>query len=336
MDREEAPVEPDGDAGARPDSGPGEMPPGPAAPVGGASPDECPPGYRSGFVGIVGRPNVGKSTMLNHFLGDKIAITSFHPQTTRRRILGVLTRPDAQVLFLDTPGMHEPKHALGRAMVEATKAVLDDADVLVQVIDARAGLREADEWVAEHVGRAKKPALAAINKVDLVAKPTILPLIDACRRLGVFEAYIPVSAKTGVQMGSLLGEIVGRLPEGPRWYEPAQRTDVPLRELIAELVREQALAVTREEVPHAVAVLIEQMEEGPNVLEIRAAILVERQGQKAIMIGREGAKLKAIGEAARREIERLLGRHIYLGLWVKVEEGWRSDARLLRELGYLS
>ena len=299
--------------------------------------------FRSGFVGIVGRPNVGKSTLLNYYLKEKVAIVSPKPQTTRHRILGTLTRDDAQVIFLDSPGLHKPEHMLGRHMLEAAKAVLEEADVLVVMIDGRAGLTEADEQVfsrirellrrrrSEGVGPA---TILAVNKVDLVKKPKLLPLLEACAKLGLFAECVPISALTGVQLDTLLACVIARLPEGPRWYEPDQRTDQSRRQLIGEFIREQVLLATRQEVPYAVAVLVDDVEDRDRVTAIQATILVERQGQKAILIGRGGSMLKRIGTAARQQLERLLGRKVHLELWVKVAERWREDERLLRELGY--
>ncbi|MBI2104689.1 MAG: GTPase Era [Candidatus Omnitrophica bacterium] len=299
--------------------------------------------HRSGFVGIVGRPNVGKSTLLNAYLGEKLAIVSPRPQTTRHRVLGVLTREDAQVAFLDSPGFHEPEHVLGRYMMEVAKAVMDEADVLVAMIDARAGLTEADERLFARVrqairqpggGGAPRAALLAINKVDTVKKPRLLPLLEACAKAQTFAECIPISALTGDQLDVLLGRIIAHLPEGPRWYEPQQRTDQTTDQRIGELIREQLLLATRQEVPHAVAVRLDQVEAGERVTAIHATILVERPGQKAIVIGRGGAMLKRIGQEARRQLERLLGRKVHLALWVKVAEDWRRDERILRELGY--
>ncbi len=299
--------------------------------------------HRSGFVGIVGRPNVGKSTLLNYYLKEKVAIVSPKPQTTRHRILGALTRDDAQVIFLDTPGLQKPEHALGRHMQEAVKAVLDEADVIAVMIDGRVGLTDADEQVFARIkevvrwrrGEPRVPAvLLAINKVDAVKKPKLLPLLEACARIGLFAECIPVSALTGVQMDTLLERIVAHLPEGPRWYEPGQRTDQTPQRLMSEFIREQILMATHEEVPHAVAVLVEQVEERERVTVIQVTILVERPGQKAILIGRGGSMLKRIGTAARQQLERLLGRKVHLELWVKVAEDWREDERMLRELGY--
>lgn len=300
------------------------------------------PGFRSGFVGLIGRPNVGKSTMMNWFLREKVAIVSPKPQTTRQKILGVLTREDAQINFLDTPGIHDPEHALGRYMVEHAKAVVDDADVLVTIIDARVGIRREDERVFDQVKRSianprpgqKRTALLAINKSDAVRKPKLLPLLADASKLKFFEECIPVSALTGDQMDVLLARIIHYLPEGPQWYGPEQRTDQPIKRRVSELVREQILLATHEEVPHAVAVQIEQWDETDKVIKIEATILVEREGQKAIMIGKGGLMLKKIGQEARKEIERLLGRKVFLGLWVKVSQEWRGNDRMLHELGY--
>jgi GTP-binding protein Era len=301
-------------------------------------------GHRSGFVGIVGRPNVGKSTILNYYLGEKISIVSPRPQTTRHRVLGVLTKEDAQVLFLDTPGLCTPQRPLERHMVGVAKSVIDEADVLVAVIDGRVGIREEDEWVFARLrqalsggrggDRAKQSCLLAINKVDAVKKPRLLPLLEACANTKLFEECIPVSALRGDQMDVLLACLILRLPQGPRWYEPEHRTDQPPSQHIAELVREQILLATRQEVPHTVAVLVEEVVEQERVTVVRATILVERPGQKAIVIGRQGLMLKRIGQEARRELERFLGRKVHLELWVKVAADWRSDPQVLRQLGY--
>ncbi len=292
--------------------------------------------HKSGFVGLVGRPNVGKSTILNWYVGEKVSIVSPSPQTTRQRVLGVVTRDDAQALFLDTPGLHKPQHTLGRAMVGIAKTVLADADVLVVVIDGRAGITEEDERVWSSVRAVKRPRLLAINKVDVTRKPRLLPLLDAAAKTRLFAECIPVSALTGEQMPVLLDRIIALLPEGPRWYEPGQRTDQPSEQVMSELIREQVLLATRQEVPQSIAVLIDSIEERPNrLLAIQATILVERPGQKAILIGHAGSMLKRIGQAARQELERFAGRKVYLGLWVKLAEGWRHDERVLRQLGLL-
>jgi GTP-binding protein Era len=300
---------------------------------------------RSGFVALIGRPNVGKSTLLNALLGEKLAIVSPKPQTTRHRILGILHRPDAQVMFLDSPGFHEPQHALGRQMMEAAKSVLEEADVIVVLIDAQRGITAEDLRVFVQVKRAleqpalsggKRTALLVINKVDLVKKPRLLPVIEAGVTQHGFTECIPISALTGVQLEPLLARIIAYLPEGPQWYEPHQHTDQTAAQRAGELIREQVLLATREEVPHAVAVRIDQIEEGPKLTSIQATIVVDRPGQKAIVIGKGGLMLKSIGMKARAQLEPLLGRKVFLGLWVKVIPGWRSNERLLRELGYTS
>ena len=296
--------------------------------------EALPAGHRSGFVGLIGKPNVGKSTILNYYLGRKISITSPRPQTTRRRILGILTRPDAQILFVDSPGWHRPEHPLGRYLLGVTKGVAEETDLLVTVLDATTGIRQDDEWVFDEVRRSKHPALLAINKADLVKKGLLLPILERCASLELFEDYVPVSASTGENMDVLLKEIVARLPEGPRWYEPGQVTDQTPEQTIREFIREQVLLATREEVPYAADVLLDQITRKPQATVIQATILVEREGQKAILIGRQGRMLKQIGTAARQEMERLLGTRVFLELWVKVVKDWRHNPSMLRELGY--
>ena len=301
------------------------------------------PDYHSGFVGVIGKPNVGKSTIVNAFVGRKVSIVSPRSQTTRNKILGILTRPDAQVILIDTPGWHKPEHPLGRHMIAVTKGVVEDVNVLLAVVDAAGRFTEEDEWVFEQVRRAKRPVLLALNKVDLVNKRLLLPLMARCAELKLFEELVPVSALTGDNMDRLLTQLIKRLPQGPRWYEPDQLTDQSSEQLIREFIREQVLYATRQEVPHAVAVLLDELttKEPPvgrphatGLTLIRATILVEREGQKAIVIGKQGRTLKQIGTAARLELERWLGRKVFLELWVKVAKQWRADPAVLRELGY--
>lgn len=300
------------------------------------SPEPEPPSadYRSGFIGIIGKTNVGKSTLLNRFLGRKISITSPRAQTTRYRVLGILTRPDAQAMFIDSPGWHKPEHPLGQYLLRVAQHVVDEVDILLVVIDAVSGIRTEDEWVFEHVRQAKRPAILAINKVDAVKKPMLLPLLERCHETKLFEELVPISATEGENVDALLSSLINRLPIGPRWYEPEQVTDQSTEQMIRELIREQALRATRQEVPHALAVLVDQIEEKDRVTVIHATILVERPGQKAIIIGKRGAMLKQIGQASRLEIERWLGRRVYLQLWVKVVEDWRQKSTILKELGY--
>ncbi len=290
--------------------------------------------FRSGFVGLIGKPNVGKSTILNYFLGRKISITSPKPQTTRYRILGILTRPQTQVIFLDTPGWHKPQNPLGRYLVTVTKGVIEEADVLVAVLDATSGIRREDEWIFEVVRQSKHPAILAVNKVDAVHKANVLPILDTCAGLGVFQEHIPISATAGDNMDVLLTQLIARLPEGPRWYDPEQVTDQPLEQVIREFIREQVLRATRQEVPHAVTVVVEDVVPKETITVIQATIIVEREGQKAILIGQKGQMLKQIGQAARLELERWLGRKVFLELWVKVSESWRNNPAKLQQFGY--
>lgn len=297
-----------------------------------------PAGFRSGFVAIIGRPNVGKSTLINTLLGEKIAIVSPKPQTTRHRIVGIIHKDNTQIMLLDTPGLHKPTHALGRQMVEASKAALDEADVIVVMIDALSGITDEDARVFESIKQAqrhrKRPVILAINKSDIANKPKILPLMERCIKLNLFSEIIPLSALTGDQLDVLMKTVTPHLPEGPPWYEAHQKTDQTRDQLIAEFIREQVLLATREEVPHAVAVQLDRVEDRDKVTAIYATIIVERPGQKAIVIGKGGSMMKEIGTAARKELERLLGRKVFLEMWVKVSEGWRSDERMIRELGY--
>ena len=299
---------------------------------------------RSGFIGLVGKPNVGKSTIVNELVGRKVTIVSPRPQTTRTRVLGILNKPDLQAIFVDSPGWHQPEHPLGRYMIEVAKGVMQEADVLVAVIDAASKIIQEDERVFEQIRLAKRSrCLLAINKVDLVNKRLLLPLMAKCAELNLFEEIVPVSAQAGDNMDRLLELVVARLPEGPRWYDEGQLTDQTTEQIVREFIREQALRATRQEVPHAVAVLLDAMEIKPpppdephakGLVVIQATILVEREGQKAIVIGKQGSTLKQIGTAARIDLEAWFGKKVFLELWVKVAENWRDNPRLLKELGY--
>lgn len=300
------------------------------------APSPGPEAFRSGFVGVVGKPNVGKSTILNFLLGRSVSIVSPRPQTTRGRILGILTRGNAQVVFVDGPGWHKPRHLLEKRMIAVAKGVVEEADVLLVVVDAVSRIKQEDEWVFDAVRRTKRPAVLAVNKVDAVKKPFVLPLLERCAGLKLFDDYVPISALRGENMEVLLGALIARLPEGPRWYEPDQLTDQSTQQLVSEMIREQVLCATRQEVPQAVAVLLEELTPKERLTVIRATILVERDGQKAIVIGHKGQLLKAIGQAARLNLERLIGRKVFLELWVKVAKGWRDDPAMLRQLGYLA
>ncbi|MDD5310253.1 MAG: GTPase Era [Candidatus Omnitrophica bacterium] len=291
--------------------------------------------FKSGFVAIIGRPNVGKSTVLNRLVGEKVAIVTQKPETTRNKIQGILTRPEAQVVFVDTPGIHKPKNLLGKQITQVAKDVLLEVDLIVFVLDVTKGVTPEDMLIFNLVKAAKKPAILLINKIDLRSKSLALPLIEDGARLYDFREIIPTSASNGDNMDILLEKVIEHLPEGPKYFPDGQFTDRTERFMVGEIIREKALEMTHEEVPHSVAVLIEEFTERPRKLVyIRAVIYVERHSQKKILVGHKGQMLKAIGETARREIQKLLDRHVYLELWVKVHENWRKDPDALKMLGY--
>lgn len=293
--------------------------------------------FVSGFVSILGRPNVGKSTLLNVLTGAKLAIVSDKPQTTRTLVQGVWTTDHSQTIFLDTPGIHEASTRFNRWMMDSVLEALKERDLLLLVIDTTRPLSPADQHAVELVAKAGAPALAVFNKIDaLRPKSLLLPLIDQYRRWHTFEDYLPISALTGEGLDNLRMAIVRRLPEGPAWFPPDHLTDQPERFLAAEIIREKILHVTRQEVPHCVAVVIDQWVEEPRLVRIFASIHVERPGQKAIVLGAQGARLKEVGMAARLELKAILGRKVYLELFVKVSENWRENERFLRELDWRS
>jgi GTP-binding protein Era len=289
--------------------------------------------HRSGFVALVGRPNVGKSTLLNALLGQKVAIVSPKPQTTRTAIRGILTRPDAQIVFVDTPGIHEPRNRLGAYMVKQARRAIPDADVVCMVVDISRPPGSLDERIAALVRKASARRMLVLNKIDRPAKRGSDNL-QAYRALAPWDMEVAVSALRGYGLDALVDEIVRLLPEGPPLYPEGQVTDLSERELAAELVREQVLHYTQQEVPHSVAVEVEEWEDKEKVTYIRMTILVERETQKVILIGTGGGMLKKIGSGARQAIEDMLGRRIYLDLWVKAREHWRDDPNALRWLGY--
>lgn len=295
---------------------------------------------KSGYVAIVGRTNVGKSTLLNKILGTKVSIISDKPQTTRHRILGVHTDKRGQAIFFDTPGVHKPGHELNRQMVHSIYDALHEADVLLHIVDITQKFGHGEEFVLDMVKANKAPAILVINKIDLVKKSKVLEVIDFYRQRHDYAAFIPVSALTGDGVQVVVDELFRLLPEGPFFYDEDYITDCPERFLSAELIREQVLVNTREELPFTTAVFIEQFdesergeEEGKGLVRIEASIIVEKDTQKAIIIGRQGSMIKQIGSAARKEIEEMLGCHVYLGLFVKVEPDWRNNAQLLKDLG---
>ncbi len=306
--------------------------------------EELSGGHRSGFVAVIGRPNVGKSTLMNAYLGQKVAIVSPKPQTTRNRLLGILTRPDAQVIFVDTPGIHKPLHKLGEYMRGQALMAIPDADVVLWLVDVSVNPTAEDEEIADLLARRANPAplIMAMNKADLLTPEDTPARTQTYRQLLARVVTQPpeppallISAEHGDRRDELLALIISLLPLGPRYYPPDQITDQPERFVAAELIREQILLHLRQEVPHAVAVTIEEFKErSADMTYIAATIYVERESHKGIILGQGGAMLKKIGQAARQEIERLLGTRVYLELWVKVKPHWRRDEEALRHLGY--
>ena len=290
--------------------------------------------FRSGFVAILGRPNAGKSTLVNRLVGQKIAIVSSKPQTTRNRIQGIVNRPGGQIVFIDTPGLHVADSALGRQMMQEVAAALEGIDVLLLISDASRALPGADELLLDKARTFRGPVILALNKVDRMPKPALLPMIAAYAKSFGFAAIVPISALNGLGCEELLAEVITRLPEGERYFAEDHVTDQPERFLAAEIVREKAISLTYHEVPYALAVVVDQWEETPKILRIRATLQVERSSQKKILIGRGGAMLKKIGTEARKELEKLLDTKIFLGLFVKVTPNWRDDPRRVRQLDW--
>lgn len=290
--------------------------------------------FRSGYVSLTGRPNVGKSTLLNTILGEKVAIVTPKPQTTRNRIIGVKTLPDAQIVLVDTPGIHKPQHKLGEMIVKEAQNAVREVDIILFMVEPEPP-GPGDRFIIELFRDINKPVFLLINKVDSVKKPDVLPVIDAYRQLFPFNEIIPISALTGDGVDIILNDIVKYLPEGPKYYPDDLVTDQLERFVVAEIIREKIMQQTEEEVPHSVATeVVQWTEREDGVIFITANIYVERKGQKGIIIGKEGAKLKAIGTSARIEIEKLLGTKVFLELWVKVKKDWRSNHRMLSELGF--
>jgi GTP-binding protein Era len=297
------------------------------------APDTHVPTIKSGFVALVGKPNVGKSTLLNALLGQKVAIVSPRPQTTRVPMRGILSRPGAQIIFVDTPGIHQPNHALGRLMVDLAEKTLPNADVIGFLVDISQPPSQLDRRIAAQVQRARGRKLLILNKVDVKPRGE-RTYLDDYRALGEWEVELAISARKGLGLDVLLEEIVTRLPEGPALYPDEQLTDQSEQQMAAEFVREKVLYNTQHEVPHAVAVEVDTWEQRENTTYIHMTINVERDGQKAILIGAGGAMLKKIGSAARQDIERLIGGPVFLELWVKVRPNWRDDSSALGWLGY--
>lgn len=311
-------------------------------------------GFRSGFVSLVGRPNVGKSTLVNQLVGQKVSIVSSRPQTTRTQVRGVRTTADSQVVLLDTPGIHRPRTLLGERCNERSVATLDEVDVVCQLIEANAPVGPGDRFIAGLVARAKTPRILVVNKVDAATRDQIgEQLVRASTELGEFDAFVPISARTGEGVDTLLAEILGRLPEGPLYYPEGVVSDQPEAQLVAELLREQLLAIARDELPHSIAVTAESLDdedldddgdggrdedvdEAPEVdpvLRYRAVVRVERDSQKGIVIGKGGTVIRDAGTKARLELERLLGARVYLETAVKVDKEWQRRAHALDRLG---
>ncbi len=305
--------------------------------------------HKSGFVSILGRPNAGKSTLLNALVGQKVAIVADKPQTTRTAIQGVLTTPEAQIVFIDTPGIHKSDSAINKRMMDAVRASLEERDLFIYLVDVTKPFGSGDEKalsILRNVGRDPRPAadapvglqppvIVALNKIDaLPAKHEMLPLLEEYQKRYNFEAYLPISAATGEGLDRLRAEVLRLLPEGPEYFPPDHYTDQPARFLAAELIREKILIATRQEVPHSVTVIIEKWEELPRLIRIFATIVVERDGQKAIVIGSKGSMLKQIGTQARQEMEALFDTHIFLDLHVKVETAWREKAAYLNTVDW--
>ncbi len=290
--------------------------------------------FRAGFVAIIGRPNAGKSTLLNRLVGHKVAIVTSRPQTTRNRILGMVNRSHAQVVMIDTPGIHRADSVLGRQMMDELAQALEGIDVLAVMIDASQGVTREDRLALDRAQQFSGPAILLLNKIDRMPKSALLPLIESCSKDGAFSEVIPISALSGDGVELALERFIALLPEAPPYFPEDQFTDQPERFLAAEIIREKAMVVSRKEVPYAVAVLVESFEESDKLIKIGATIQVERDGQKGILIGRGGQTIKEIGTAARKELENILGTKIFLELRVKVERDWRDNPGRVRQLDW--
>lgn len=292
--------------------------------------------FYSGFVSLVGRPNVGKSTLMNRLIGEKIAIISNKPQTTRNRIQSILTKDDFQIVFIDTPGIHKPRHKLGEFMVKSAETTLNEVDAVLMLIEPADRVLEADRLIIERFSKIKSPVILVINKVDSADKERVFKVIDNYRTLYDFAEIVPISALEGINTDELLNVIKKYLPEGPQYFPADMITDQPERQIAAEIIREKALRLLQEEIPHGIAVEIMEMKKRPdgNMVDVRATIYCEKDSHKGIIIGKHGAMLKKIGTNAREDIQKLLGSPIYLDLWVKVKKDWRDNDFLLKNFGY--
>ena len=290
--------------------------------------------FKSGFVTLIGRPNVGKSTLMNYLIGQKIAITSNKPQTTRNRIQTVLTTDEGQIVFVDTPGIHKAKNKLGEYMVNVAEKTLNEVDVVLWLVEPTTFIGAGEQHIAKQLQRVKTPVILVINKVDSVKREEILPAIAAYKDIYDFADIVPVSARSGDNTDELLRVIMKYLPYGPQFYDEDTVTDQPERQIVAELIREKALHSLQDEIPHGIAVAINRMKMQNKVMHIDATIICERDSHKGIIIGKQGSMLKKIGSTARYEIERMLDCKVNLKLWVKVKKDWRDSDILLKNFGY--
>lgn len=290
--------------------------------------------FKSGFATLIGRPNVGKSTLMNYLIGQKIAITSNKPQTTRNRIQTVLTTEEGQIIFVDTPGIHKAKNKLGEYMVNIAERTLNEVDVVLWLVEPTTFIGAGEKHIADQLRKVTTPVILVINKVDMVKKEDVLPAIAAYKDLYDFAEIVPVSARSGENTDELLKVIMKYLPFGPQFYDEDTITDQPERQIVAELIREKALHCLNEEIPHGIAVTIESMKKNRKVMHIDATIICERDSHKGIIIGKQGNMLKKIGSTARYEIEKMLGCQVNLKLWVKVKKDWRDSEYLMKNFGY--
>lgn len=292
--------------------------------------------FKSGFVSIVGRPNVGKSTLLNKIIGEKIAITTDKPQTTRNKIQAVYNTDQVQMIFLDTPGIHKPKHKLGEAMVKSAYKTFNEVDIVLFLIDADAGFGVGDKFIIEHLKKIKTPKFLIINKMDLITPIQFKDIQNKLGNLDLFEDVIAISALNGKNVDLLIDKLKEKMSEGPMYFPEGMISDQPEKVIVSEIIREKLLLYLEQEIPHGVAVEIESMtvRHDKNIVDISAVIIAEKKSHKGIIIGKKGRKLKGVGKSAREDIEKLLGTKVYLELWVKVKEGWRNSELLLKNYGF--
>jgi GTPase len=289
---------------------------------------------RSGFASIIGRPNSGKSTLVNRLVGEKISIVTDKPQTTRSVIRGILTRPEGQIVFLDTPGVHKPIHRMNERMMESVRSAMSEVDVLALMVDASVPFGRGDDFTLELIKPVAVPKVLLLNKIDAFAKRDLLPLMDRYSKLAPFDAIVPISALKGDGVETFIQEVFKRLPVGPHFYPDDQLSDQPERAITAEIIREKLIEITHDELPYSTAVIVDRFEEGEKLHRIFSTIFIERDSQKAIIIGAGGNVLKQVGTSARQDLEKMFGRKVYLELHVKVRKGWRDDDAALKNMGF--